>query len=124
MQEEPAAPPPYEAPPRATQARGWMFTSFPVTARDCADILLTVPQCTFFVVQQEICPDTNRPHAQGYVLFTTKRRPGFVQNLFLAHWEVRRGNHSQAVAYCTKIPSRAPGAEPISWGEGIPDLLR
>lgn len=56
------------------------------------------------------------PHLQGYVQFSKlKRLSGVKKYLPTAHWEIRKGTHEQAKAYCMKTDTRAGG--PWTWGE-------
>lgn len=98
----------------ATQprVRNWCFTSY-----DC-DGLLTPElwdaslQIDYCVYQQEICPDTQRHHFQGYLhskvslrLAALKQIPG----LETAHFEVARGTPQDNKTYCTKSETRVDG---------------
>lgn len=59
--------------------------------------------------QKERCPDTSRDHIQGYVIFDRRRHLQPVKRLMDSqsiHLERRRGNHRQAVEYCSKEESR------------------
>lgn len=50
------------------------------------------------------------PHYQGYIRFEKNRRFSAVKKLLpTAHWEIRRGSHSQAIAYCSKEDTRIEG---------------
>nr|WAE42736.1 MAG: replication associated protein [Cressdnaviricota sp.] len=76
--------------------------------------------CTFAVWQQEVCPDTGKPHWQGYAEFDKAMRfntlhtyDGF--DAPKAHFEMRRGTQAQAIAYCTKEDTRVDG--PWEFGE-------
>lgn len=76
--------------------------------------------CTYFVCQREIAPDSGREHFQGYVEFSVKKRRTQVQRLIgdeRAHCELRRGSAKQASDYCKKIASRVPQTEPIEYGD-------
>jgi len=55
-------------------------------------------------------------HLQGYVsLLTNKRLVGMKKLNATAHWEMRKGTHEQAKAYCTKEDTRVAG--PWEFGE-------
>lgn len=73
--------------------------------------------------QLERCPETNRLHIQGFVVFSTnKRLPKGSANTGVkavhptAHWEVMHGSLESSEAYCSKETSRAPGTFPKVWG--------
>lgn len=55
-------------------------------------------------------------HLQGYLRLSNKRALGGMKKLHAsAHWEVRKGTHEEAEAYCTKEETRAAG--PWRFGE-------
>ncbi len=54
-------------------------------------------------------------HLQGYVAFSVRKSLATMKNVNgSAHWEVRRGTHDEAKAYCMKPESREAGP----WEEG------
>lgn len=72
------------------------------------------------VWQFEVCPTTSRLHLQGYCELKGSHRIPKVKAALgapTAHLERRQGTAGQAVAYCTKDESRAPGplAGPMWW---------
>jgi len=49
-------------------------------------------------------------HIQGYIQFSSNKRLTALKKLNkVAHWEIRRGTHDQAKAYCMKEESRVAG---------------
>lgn len=59
-------------------------------------------------------------HLQGYVAFTQQLRFAEVKKLCKrAHWESRKGSHSQAKEYCTKDDTREAGPWTYGSDEGI-----
>jgi len=94
--------------PDPSRSRAWIFTSFQETAPVLEDV-------QYLVYQRERCPETQRLHWQGYVIFPNPRTLGGVRKLLPgAHLEVRRGSHKQARDYCTKRESRF--ADPVEFG--------
>jgi len=64
----------------------------------------------YLVCQVERCPDTGRVHLHAYIQFSRNKRLAALKKLNArADWEVRRGTHEQAKAYCTKTESRVNG---------------
>lgn len=61
-----------------------------------------------FLAYQKERGDSGTEHLQGYVIFNRKYSLNQVRKEFcnVAHWEVRKGSHEQALAYCTKEESR------------------
>lgn len=103
-------------------SRYWCWTSFlesiEVPYSEATGLL--EDDCTYFVCQREIAPDSGRQHFQGYCEFRIKKRRNQVQDLIgdpRAHCELRRGTAAQASDYCKKAASRVPGGVPIELGE-------
>lgn len=72
----------------------------------------------YCVFQLEAAPTTGRPHWQGYIELDASVRPTGVANkvpeLHGAHFEARRGEQCEAIAYCKKEPRLAG---PFEFGE-------
>lgn len=88
-------------------ATGWCFTSF--RSVGWGDL---PSRCVYLVYQLEKCPKTDRVHWQGYVEMDAKVRMGTVKQALddpKIHLEIRRGQPSQASAYCKKDDSRIAG---------------
>ena len=84
-----------------SNAKHWMFTiNNPTVEADHQILNLPCKYCIYSYEQAA----SGTVHIQGYVSFSgckklsvlTKALPG-------AHFEVRRGSHSQAKAYCSKV---------------------
>lgn len=71
------------------------------------------------IAQHEICPDTQREHVQGFVIFKTPQRISALQKILgdKCHVEARKGSKRQAADYCRKEESRKPGTEPFVFGD-------
>jgi len=104
---------------RGPQERFWCFTWYPEFLEETKTYdLEDKPQWEektmgFLVFQLEICPETKRPHYQGYVEFLTKQSRKATQNIFQyegLHLEKRLGTGEQARAYCMKPDSAVPGS--------------
>lgn len=70
--------------------------------------------------QLELCPETGKPHYQGYIQFTNSVRFAGVKKLLDAPWcwvAIAKASPEQNFAYTTKEASRAPGAEPYVVGK-------
>lgn len=76
----------------------------------------------YLVYQVELCPNTGRPHLQGYVEFKRSVRLNSAKKLLgdaTAHFEPRQGSRDQARAYCMKEESRQNGPwEHGEWTSG------
>lgn len=72
----------------------------------------------FLAFQEEVCPDTGRPHLQGYAIFHKKMR--YVQAARLlpgnGHCENRKGTHEEMLEYVTKDSTRKEGGQRIVAG--------
>lgn len=77
----------------------------------------------YCVWQLEISPTTRTPHIQGYLELDKPQRFSGIKSLLscnTAHLEQRMGTRLQAIEYCRKTDSRAPGdsSGPFEWGDG------
>lgn len=69
-----------------------------------------------YLVFQKERGESGTDHYQGYVYFKGQQRMSYLKKLnSRAHWEVRRGTHDEAYAYCTKEDTRIDG--PFEFGE-------
>lgn len=89
--------------------RNACFTSFSL---DCDEnVKNNLSFFKYVVLQQEVCPTTNRTHWQGYAEFTG--RPGLNKIKSIlgddVHVEKRRGTAQEAADYCKKEESAVPG---------------
>lgn len=99
-------------------SRSWLITSFALD-----DFVLPQPgdetALRYGIVQREVCPDTERPHYQGYLEFTRPVRFAHVKRICednAMHCETRKGTRDDARNYCRKEETRAPGFEPQEVG--------
>lgn len=74
------------------------------------------PLCTYFAFQQEVCPETGQDHIQGYIALKKRSRATTLCRAFPAHYEARRGSHTEASAYAQKEATRKPGCIPRVFG--------
>jgi len=56
----------------------------------------------YFVIGDEICPTTKRPHRQYFVILNKKKRFSSLQKQLKCHIEPTRGTDKQAADYCKK----------------------
>nr|QKV51110.1 putative replication associated protein [Crucivirus sp.] len=81
---------------------------------------LVMPEkCMFMTYQLERCPETSKPHFQGYCEMKKRERATAVRKLFKAHWEVRGGTQQQAIDYCHTSNTRI-GEDGQRFYEGFP----
>lgn len=84
-----------------SQAKHWMFTINNPTVE--ADHLILNLPCKYCIYSYEQAA-SGTVHIQGYVSFSVaKKLPYLTKALPGAHFELRRGTHSQAKAYCSKV---------------------
>lgn len=83
-------------------AKGICFTLHDYTDNDCERIKNL--KTTYLVFGYETCPDTGRPHLQGYMEFKTSKRFKTLKKLFpTMHLESRKGTRLEASDYCKKV---------------------
>lgn len=88
---------------QVSPSKRWSFTIFNVDETNINNIIEIINSSnSSYILGDEICPDTQKRHLQGYVEFTSKCRP---KNLFLdktIHWEKSKGNRNANINYCMK----------------------
>jgi len=68
----------------------------------------------------EICPETNRPHRQGYLRLQSQQRFTWLKKILPGvHIEIAK-NWDALVNYCKKEDTRAPGTTPVHQTNSIP----
>ncbi len=76
--------------------------------------------CVRYVVYQLEVGRDGTPHYQGYIEFYFARTIIDIRHQFdwfqSAHFEVRKGTQTQAIAYCTKEDTRVPGSTLFIYG--------
>lgn len=78
------------------------------------------PGILYAIWQLEKGEETGRFHLQGYIRLEKKSRLSALKKIHAtAHWEVRRGSHNEAKAYCSKEDTRIKG--PWHIGQDEPD---
>lgn len=98
--------------PEAKEAQEELIRRRPEFETICGSFVANRDSLVFAVWQLEVCPETRRPHFQGYVEYKNPVRMGFVKAHFggdRLHVEARRGSRESAVTYCTKEDTRIAG---------------
>lgn len=116
------------------RARRWIFTFFPQSLPDesPSDTLLRVfptagAGVTYLIANPEICPETGRPHWQGFACFDSQIRRTRVQAILAignAWCDKPRGSIDECITYCTKEESRCPGVARLEHGDRPADVER
>lgn len=89
------------------QSRNWIFTIN--NPGDLKPEVAFAPGYKYLIYQLEQ-GEEGTPHYQGYVAFKSNKRLAALKKLSKeAHWEPRRGSHSQARDYCSKEETRVKG---------------
>lgn len=100
----------------AIQGKYWCFTwnNFSLDYVETSELFTHYPDFVYLVFQ---CEQVTTKHYQGYVEFAKLKRLSQLKKLHPAiHWERRKGNQVQAIAYCKKEDSRFAGP----WEFGTP----
>lgn len=88
------------------QSTNWIFTLNNPTSDD---LPRAWPDVRYCIYQVEV-GDSGTRHLQGYVIINKKKTLGGMKRLDRnAHWEMRKGTHEQAKAYCSKETTRLAG---------------
>lgn len=103
----------------APQSRQWCFTINNPTEEDYHALQNPPNGVTYYVYQLELAPTTGTPHLQGYVQLSRRVTRFKLVKTWLkrANAEVTRGTPVEARTYCMKEDSRAPGAQPVEYGD-------
>ena len=87
--------------------KDWCFTTFEV---DDASCLPSLEYCEYIIYQPEVCPDSNRPHVQGFLVLNDKKTLSALKLLLPGyHLEKRKGTRTQARDYCKKTDKGGSG---------------
>lgn len=79
------------------EGKNWVFTDFNLHT-DYSSL-----GSSYLIYGIEVCPDSARPHHQGYCEFHTNRKLARLKKFDTSiHWERRQGNQAQAIDYCQK----------------------
>ncbi len=118
--------------PRSRKQRNFMITVFNYDLKSLLKKLSDTKKFKCYALQEEICPDTKKPHIQGYIEYNVPRTfQGVKRHLGdnTMHVEPRKGTKTQAVTYCTKQDTRKPDTLPHTYnirqrGGRRPDLAK
>jgi len=81
--------------------RNFCFTLYDSDAETVAKF--AADYCSYLIYGNEICPDTQRKHMQGYAELKKQTRFTTIKKIFSTiHVEKRIGSASQAADYCKK----------------------
>jgi len=107
-------------PAGGSQCRAWLFTINNPSSSDLPSHWSPAPVYCVWQLERGV---EGTPHLQGYLVLSSPRRLSYLKKFDqTAHWEPRRGNHSQAKDYCTKEDTRVEGPwtfgdEPVGQGK-------
>lgn len=107
---------------RAFNSRSFCLTTFKTeNYEEWKHVDIKKHKIKYLVYQQEICPETKKPHIQGYVEFVNQRTTmKTIKKIFndnTLHIEVRRGTQTEARDYCMKAESQ--DKDPIELGKFV-----
>lgn len=98
----------------------WQFTAY---EQQYGQLSTMPPGVAEWGWQDEICPETQRKHRQGFFRLHQQQRFSWVRKTFPGlHVEVAR-NWEALINYCKKEETRAPGSVPVRETNSIPTLF-
>lgn len=100
-------------PPRISPSIRWCFTLHNWTQDDLNEFL-GFQGARYSVIGEELGEEGATPHLQGYIEFSSKKRPFGIFKNGTIHWEKAKGSRQQNYAYCTKEGNRV-------WVNGEPE---
>lgn len=92
----------------------WCFTYYNYTINEIENNFVPklIDKCKLFILQEEICPKTQREHLQGYIELKKKhRKPSVVLETEQVHWEAAKGSRKDNIKYCSKSDSQKPNGK-------------
>ena len=94
-------------------SRRWCFTwhDYPENWEQQFECLQSC-KLTGYIIGEEVCPNTMRPHLQGWLELCKRGRPTELKLAKQIHWEKTRGSPQDNYKYCTK------DGKAVSWGSG------
>lgn len=102
-----------------TQSPNWMFTINNPTEDEKPENW----EGFKYLIYQEERGEQETRHFQGYVIWEKRKTMGAMKKINArAHWEIRKGSHVQAMAYCSKEETRVAG--PFTFGSYDPEAAR
>lgn len=103
-----------------SKTRAFTITDFRERAVVVALLALKAPP-TYYILGNEVCPESGRPHVQGYVYYKTQRPlSAVIKQLKPAHVEIARGDIDSNFAYCSKEGDFIEfGERPVGSFEGL-----
>lgn len=108
------------APSSFTTAVRVCFTwfNYPPSFKDELYNFYVTRNLKFLVFQEELAPNTGRPHVQGYFEAPRAMRRTTICNSFstAVHLEKARGSATECAEYCKKVDTRKPGTVPVIHG--------
>lgn len=112
-------------PKNSPKGRYWTFTQYDMDWKPPVPYPDGTPakevKIRYLICQDEVCPDTNRPHIQGYVQLLAQCRLPQAQAILkfdgTVHMEVAKKDPAACINYCSKLASRLePGKQAFQWG--------
>jgi len=91
-----------QALPNLTKHTGWCYTLHDYTEQDVEE--LQNYDCVYHTFGYEVCPQTMRPHLQGYIEFKSQKMFRTLKNQLNTniHWGTRRKCPKACATYCQK----------------------
>jgi len=89
---------------RVVPCKRWCFTAFGNEIQKLSELFEgnTMPIGFGCSIGKETCPETGRPHLQGYIEYPTKIRPVEKFGTKETHWEKAKGSREDNIAYTQK----------------------
>jgi len=107
---------------RCIPGKRWTFTAWEIEGQSLKEAILNDTVVKFYVIGDEICPDTQKPHLQGFIETHSKIRPSEHFKTRTTHWEKAKGNNEQNDKYCRKL--RENDLPNVSWVSNMTVVLR
>ncbi len=104
---------------RISAGKRWCFTLNNYSENQIVALLSKLDPGSQFIFQEEVAPETDTPHLQGYIEWPVKKRAGEFVGIKEIHWEKAKGDRTANVLYCSKAAENDPDPK-RNWRVGLP----
>jgi len=110
---------------REAAVKRWCFTLFDYQLIYDSLIDRLSQNSEYAIIGKEVCPETNRPHLQGYVSFKSRLRLPQVKTIISAraHLEHARGSPAKNFEYCSKSGDYWQHGQMPRYGRGSSSIV-
>lgn len=87
---------------RCVPSKKWTLTAYNNEIETLLNAIPNDPKIKYYALGNELCPQTNKKHLQGFIETYEKMRPLEHFKTKDTHWEKAKGDNDSNLKYCTK----------------------